>query len=214
MASHSACIARTRHPYSNGQFDDCRKNQSSGSSSRNESSLLVKIKDMIRVGLDIFKKDLKREIMDLFRVELEKITGDIEAVSDRIGKLENKTEDRSSAVSPSNIESIFEELADKRSRERNIIFNNLEEVVSVHDGSLSDKDRVGGILNKILPGEPLSFKCVRLGKKRQGHTRLLTVVLPSRDVAVSILKNKFRLSGPVKIFDDQSPSQRAYLKEL
>lgn len=108
------------------------------------------------------------------------------------------------------MEDIIEELADREARANNLIFYNLEEP----NQDQKNIDLVRDIVRKIQPGTEGSVKCLRLGKKRDGHLRPLRVSFTSRELTLSILRNKRRYSGPVRIYQDQTPRQRMHLAEL
>jgi len=123
-----------------------------------------------------------------------------------------------SMASPSHPEEdIIVELADRNQRSNNLIFYNLDEMA---DGSSSDEcHRVDlslakDIVQVIIPVGVSISKVTRLGGRKTGHARPLRVTLPTKEDVISILRNKRRYVGPVKIHQDQTTKQRKFLNDL
>lgn len=69
------------------------------------------------------------------------------------------------------------------------------------------------ILQSIVPGMVPNSKVARIGGRSQGRSRPLRVTMPSKKDVLTILRNKNRYSGPVKIYQDQTPKQRQHFKD-
>lgn len=117
VASHPACISRTGHPHLGGQFSDC--NLSVGTQNDDGRGLMLEIKQLIREEFAAFRK----EMSELYRVDMERIMGDIQCLSNRIDKLESAVNGSQAQVSgQSHAEEIIEELVDREKRSMNLIF--------------------------------------------------------------------------------------------
>jgi len=66
----------------------------------------------------------------------------------------------------------------------------------------------------IVPNGMPILRVTRLGGWRTKHARPLRVTLPSREDAISILRNKNRYVGPIRIHQDQTIKQRKFLNDL
>ena len=218
VSSHPGCIARTGHPYANGQFQDCRKNTSSlVEADLSGDGLVSQIQVVIRGEFEKFRiefDNFRSEVLEICRADLAIIKNDIQCLTERIERVESELSTRSPSVGPSDAEEIIIELEDRKSRSMNLIFHQLEEPESSQGHNTVDTDLVSEIIQKIWPGNTLGLKCMRIGKKREGYTRPVRVTLPSKNDALKILRNKSCYSGPVKIYNDQTNNQRKYLKSL
>lgn len=116
---------------------------------------------------------------------------------------------QSSVCSQSLEENVIEELEDRRRRSTNLILYNLDES---DGGNSTDVNLVSDIFRIIQPDMALDRNVLRLGRKRQGHTRPLRVSLPTKHDVLAILKNRARYTGPVS--QDQTLKQKQHLKDL
>jgi len=214
IASHPSCLSRTGHPHSDGLFKNCKKLPRSDSIMDLNNDLLENIQKLIRSEFDNFHK----EILNLYKADFVKVFDNIQSLSDRINKLEFDLASGASTAPLSHSEDdIMAELADRNRRSNNLILYNLDEVV---DGSFPDEcHRVDLALAKdivlaIIPdGVPIS-KVMRLGGRKTGRARPLRVTLPTKEDAISILRNKRRYVEPVRIHQDQTTKQREFLNNL
>ncbi|EFN64583.1 hypothetical protein EAG_00618 [Camponotus floridanus] len=190
IASHPACISRTGHPHFNGQFGDCSELSTSRASQRMDmnSTLLDAMKDLLHAEF----KDFRREMRELYWAELDKLNNDIQGLCNRVEQLEgllNKSHPQASSLLE---DDIIEELENRGRRTANLIFYNMDEA---EDGC-NDVDLANEIIWKINPGKtPQINNILRLGQKRQGHSRPLRIFLPSKQEALFILRNKYRYAG-------------------
>jgi len=215
-ASHPACLPRTGHPYSNGLFINCKSLPRYNSETDSNGDLLENIQKLIRSEFENFRK----EILNLYQADLAKISDNIQSLSDRIKKLEV---DLASGASHSTTpvshpeEDIIAELADRNRRSCNLIFYNLDEVA---DSSTPEECRkvdlslAMDITQAIFPDGVTILNVMRLGSRKAGHARPLRVTFPSKEYAISILRNKNRYAGPIRIYQDQTIKQRKFLSEL
>jgi len=214
IASHPSCLSRTGHPHSEGLFRDCKKSPRSVSTMDLSNDLLVNIQRLIRSEFENFRK----EILNLYQADFVKISDNIQSLSDRIKKLEF---DLASGVSmaplPHPEEDIIVELADRNRRSNNLIFYNLDEVAD--SSSPDERHRVDlslakDIVQVIIPDGVSISKVTRLGGRGTGRARPLRVTLPTKEDVISILRNKRRYVGPVKIYQDQTTKQRKFFNDL
>lgn len=113
---------------------------------------------------------------------------------------------------------LIEEMEDRETRARNFILigasesDDLDSTVRIqHDQNLVKKI-IDTTASDLDSGEVL--KVVRLGKKVDGKTRPIKVVLKSRSSVIKVLKNRGKVQRPYKIFNDQTPKQREELRLL
>lgn len=211
-ASHPGCLSRTGHAFSNGKFTDCNRSQSVAQSRSNpcgaDTALLNNIKELLRKEFDNFRD----EIREMYQADMAAIRDDIRGLMGRVDRLEKLLEGSQRSGSPDlSEEEIIAELEERQKRSLNLIFFNLEEV---EESASSDEVLVKDIVNKIIPSHSLEISTTRIGRRQQGRIRPLKVALPSKELALTILRNRMRYSGPVKISQDQTVKQRNYLKDL
>jgi len=213
IASHPACLPRTRHPHSGGLLTNCKSSPRSDSNIDLNCDLLENIQKLIRSEFE----NLRKEILNLYQADLVKISEYTQSLSNRITKLEVDLASGASAASLSHPEEdIIEEMADRNRRSNNLILYNLDEV----DDSSSNKSHkvdlsfAKDILQVIIPDRMLILRVTRLGGRKTGYARPLRVTLPSREDAISILRNNNCYVGLIKIHQDQTIKQRKFLNDL
>lgn len=135
---------------------------------------------------------------------MEQFTGTLKDIPKRLTTLE-------ALSSTTRDEDIIEEITNRQKRSCNLILLNLNET----DFS-SDMNSVRSLLQTVSSEDIYGdFKIKRLGKKDNRTTpRPLCVSFKSPSVPLSILKNKRKCSGPIKIFLDQTIKQRTHLNNL
>jgi hypothetical protein len=113
---------------------------------------------------------------------------------------------------------IFEELAERERRAKNIIIYDVPEssAKEPEDRIKHDKMEVDKIIKALSDVPAAKIKVFRLGKRKQGehNERPLKVVMESREQVLRILRNKKRLPKPGKIKSDLTPTQLRHLKDL
>lgn len=120
---------------------------------------------------------------------------------------------------PPDTNAILEELVEREHRAANVILVGVEECASDIglDRKLHDESSVSKILQEVNNGGDYSKKVVsvqRLGRREDGKTRPIKVVLNSRQDAVLVLKNKNKAKKEVRLYDDKTPMQREELNQL
>lgn len=204
IAAHPSCISRTNYPALNGKFVDCAVSPS--------VDILASIQAMIQLE---FAK-VREEIKEMYRSDLESIRADIQQLSDRIDQIQVKAEDSTHLAllsSSFSEEDFIEELVDRERRSYNLIFYNLDEPIVNQENARNDNDLARDILNSLIPCTA-NVTTLRLGKKQHGIARPLRITLRSKQDVITALRNKTKYTGPVKIYQDQTPKQRKYLKNL
>ncbi|CAG9822036.1 unnamed protein product [Phaedon cochleariae] len=126
----------------------------------------------------------------------------------KIASLENKLQ-----VSLEPYGNIYQDINMHMNRARNIIVCGLEETEE------NDQETIKIMVQNITHPEIVSVKNVSwLGKPQTNRIRPLKVALASPDEAVSVLKNKLKISKNtfpnVKIKNDVTPLQQQELKQL
>jgi len=205
ISSHPGCLAHTGHPHANGIFVSC----SPPTASHNiNTPLLNNIKELLKIEFEDFKKEMR----ELYLVDLKEIRENLQCLSHRVDQLENLIEGSQPSFPMDRFEEqMMAEMEDRVNRSKNIIFFDLEEN---NNGVTTDVGRARDILNIIVPGGNLPLDVMRLGKRQQGRHRPLRISLPSKQDVIRILRNKSRYSGPVRMVQDQTLKQRAYLKDI
>lgn len=102
-------------------------------------------------------------------------------------------------------------------RSKNIILYGVPEPVSksLEDRQGRDKSMVVNILNIILADCPAPIKMFRLGKYNANKNRLIKVCFSSEEIVKRLLKIKQNnKEDEIRVFSDQTPQQKAYLKAL
>lgn len=114
---------------------------------------------------------------------------------------------------------IMEEVLERERRANNVILVGVKECDSDNGGDrkthdensvkkiLLEMDRDGNYSSKVMT-------VLRLGRREDGKTRPLKVVLASRQDAILVLKNKSKANRLVRIYDDKTPKQREELQQL
>lgn len=216
IASHPACLSRTGHPHQGGKFLNCA---ATGSDSRQagqntlNSPFLDEIRDMIRKEIRSELANFRKEILEVYKADIETLKGSIQRLSDRIEKLETR-ELHTHVIPNSHEDDILLELSEREKRSRNVILFNLDEVEPETDSIVSDLDLAKDIIQTILPNEFHNVRVTRLGLKRKGHSRPLRITFKSKEEATTVLRNKRKYSGPVKIAQDQTMKQRNHWKDI
>ncbi|RLU26688.1 hypothetical protein DMN91_000485 [Ooceraea biroi] len=166
------------------------------------------MQDMIQSELANFRKNL----CDTLRADIERINRDLQGLSERVDRLEEA--DRHGHGVPSLSEDLLEELEERNNRSTNLVLFLLDESSQTVDSRVSDTELVKDILQTILPDNVPCFELIRLGIRRQGRPRPLRVSFLTRKNLRSVLRNKGRYTGPVKIRQDLTPRQRSHLADL
>lgn len=120
---------------------------------------------------------------------------------------------------PPDTNAIMEEVLERERRATNVILVGIKECDSNigSERKLFDDLSVKKILQDVNNGGDFCEKVVtvqRLGRRDDGKTRPIKVVLTSRQDAVWVLKNKNKAKKEVRIYDDKTPKQREELNRL
>ncbi|KOB66566.1 putative tick transposon [Operophtera brumata] len=113
-------------------------------------------------------------------------------------------------------ESIINEMQERERRSKNIIVVGLPELTNGDDcvRNTEEINLVKKILKDALSINAKVAKVMRLGKFITGKVRPMKVILESPQVVKEILKNKNKLPENVRVYNDQTPTEKNVLKEL
>lgn len=111
------------------------------------------------------------------------------------------------------------ELQDRCERLKNVILEGIPEINN-KDRQARQKHDLDSTMNKLITiykDCPNPIKLIRLGKykpEEQTNGRLIKVCFTTSDPVRILLRNRSKLSDNVRLFSDQTPSQKLYLKRL
>ncbi|CAK1601341.1 unnamed protein product [Parnassius mnemosyne] len=114
-------------------------------------------------------------------------------------------------------EKIMAEISEREQRSKNIVIIGISENAALDKEHRTefDKGEVIKILKTIDATCPLPKKILRLGKYTSGKHRPIKIFFESQDVVKFLLKNKTKLNDDtIRLYSDQTPQQKLYLKEL
>lgn len=134
-----------------------------------------------------------------------------------IHQLKNDTQTHATAMVSLETESIVAELNERDARSRNVIMTGILESTGQNKDERikSDQSEVMKVLKTIVTSVQEPQKIFRLGKYSSNKTRPLKLTFQSQDLAKNILKNRNNLrDDKVKLYPDQTPQQRSYVKKL
>lgn len=114
-------------------------------------------------------------------------------------------------------EDIISELKDRNDREKNIIIVGIPENNNKNSAArrVYDHEMVTKTIAVLYDGcPPKPNKCMRLGKYYPGKSRSLKVCYDNVDIVRHLLRNKSKLPESLKLYSDQTPSQKIYLQTV
>lgn len=151
-----------------------------------------------------------QESVEIIATEHKVTQNKLITIEDEINKLKDKylTQDTSFLKQ----QEIYQEIQDRLYREKNIIMVGLKEQNN-NDNNYDFKE-VHNILSNIYQECPMPLKITRLGKYNGTKPRPLKIVFDSSEIAKCLLKNKSKCRNGIKIYSDQTPSQRDYMHKL
>lgn len=146
-----------------------------------------------------------------------KITRDkITALENDIVSLKSQTAPSPNASSiPSQNEFMYE-IQDRLQREKNIIMIGIPETHNVDPNlrKMHDIEEANKLLKIAYQECPTPVRAQRLGKYDANKPRLLKIVFQESDIPKYLLKNKAKLPSTVRIYSDQTATQRSYLQNI
>lgn len=148
------------------------------------------------------------------------IMEELTTLKNRFNELENLMKDNANAVSiprppiqtDNNVtEEIITELFERQKRESNIMVMNVKEsqAAAPHVRKQEDIDTIKSLFQRVEVDLD-RINVFRVGQVALNKNRLIKVVMNGRQDAVTIFKNKNLLPPGIKIFSDQTKSQREY----
>lgn len=175
----------------------------------------------VRKQIEVQNQSLECRLNE-FSVKLsliDKLVAENTLLKERVTKLEQKIDkmginSRGSEISE--MDSIANEIDERNRRKRNIIVCNVEENShsKLDDVIREDKSRICTLLGTIDPSVTASdLKCFRLGRRNNNKPRPIKVILKHENQVIEIMKNRFKLSAPIRVYRDQTVIQRnKYMK--
>lgn len=113
-------------------------------------------------------------------------------------------------------EALFLELDECQRRANNIIIVGISELTEKNIKARQEHDLKEAIkiLQMLCVDCPQPIKLMRLGKYNHGKDRQIRACFGSADIVKQVLRSKSKLTGTVRVYADQTPTQRNYLNEL
>ncbi|CAG4949723.1 unnamed protein product [Parnassius apollo] len=125
---------------------------------------------------------------------------------------------RKNHINVVNLDTVINELQEKKNRSRNLIMFEIPESTanSPEYRKSHDKDQVSKTITSLATPEPEILTVIRLGKpvSKIEKPRPIKVVLANIYNAINFLKNKGKLPNSVKVKADMTPYQRDQLRRL
>lgn len=118
-----------------------------------------------------------------------------------------------------NINTIINEITDRKRRAKNVVLYNVAESTSTNtDERIKHDDKqVERLLSQICDNAPKPIRLYRLGKRTSENTnynRPIKAVFSSKEEAVSILKNKKNIKSDVRLSSDNTKIQREHFLKI
>lgn len=113
-------------------------------------------------------------------------------------------------------EKIINELQERAVRSKNLIIVGLPEQTATENSArqFGDKKDAQETLQSVVSKNYKIIKTLRLGKYTPGKNRPLKVFLENQFEVREILRNRNKLSDKLKIYSDQTPTQKIMMQEL
>lgn len=189
---------------------------------------------IIREEMREIKDEIKaiKSVTENFTQQLKEVNDDIKniklnntATQEKICHLEKeisqlKTKDNSDnlmAESPLlKCENLIQELKDRSDREKNIIITGIPEKTDKHFNvrRIHDIEEFTKLATSVIVDCPKPVKSMRLGKYVPGKNRPLKISFNKNDTPKLLLQNRAKFPDTVKIYSDQTPTQKQYLQSV
>lgn len=113
-------------------------------------------------------------------------------------------------------EKVINELQERTTRSKNVIIAGLPEPTIPDNAArqAEDMSSAQNILQNASTEQVKIIKAIRLGKYTTEKNRPLKICFRSPEEAKKILRNKNKLPDNIKVYSDQTPTQKAIMKEL
>lgn len=113
-------------------------------------------------------------------------------------------------------EQIIQELQNRNAKEKNIILVGLPEPTStkLEERMAKDEADVLNIISTINTDIQIPIKIFRIGKYDPGKNRNIKVCFDVVGPAKQLLRNKDKLPKGIRMYSDQTPNQKKFLKNL
>lgn len=134
-----------------------------------------------------------------------------------IKEISHIQEKQSSSKSPFDVhENLIRELKDRCDREKNIVIVGILEKNDKNSNSRRNHDEIEimKVIKSLYEDCPKPIKIMRLGKYIPNKSRPLKVCFDNINSPKNLLRNKAKLTHPITIYSDQTPTQKQYLQSL
>lgn len=173
----------------------------------------------IKISTENFSKQLERVNIDIENIKTKTTATEVKIkdIETEILQIKNEQNSKSTLKPPVEChENLILEIKDRYDRENNIVFVGIPEINDKNWKSRQhhDKEEVTKLITMLLEDCPIPTQCRRLGKYVQNKNRPLKVIFEHSKTAKHLLKNKTKLPETVKVFSDQTPTQKQYLITL
>ncbi|PZC78580.1 hypothetical protein B5X24_HaOG202039 [Helicoverpa armigera] len=113
-------------------------------------------------------------------------------------------------------EHLILEMKERCEREHNIVIVGIPEITDQNSIARQkhDNEEVIKITKMLVEDCPIPIKCLRLGKYSPTKNRAIKVQFNNNNTPKQLLQNKSKLPDNMRLFSDQTPSQRKYLLSL
>ncbi|CAH2097761.1 unnamed protein product [Euphydryas editha] len=176
---------------------------------------LKKVK-LVTENLDKNLKQMSCEVQSI-KSENTKIQEQIATIESQIIHIKENRNTLRESESPFYVhEDIISELKDRSDREKNIIVVGISEINERNYLSRQkyDAEIVTKIIQQLDENDSKPFKCIRLGKYNPQKNRPIKVCFDNAYIPRQLLRNKSKLTDNIRIYSDQTPAQRTYIKNL
>lgn len=163
------------------------------------------------------KLNLKYETL---QQEVENIKSENQVLQDRLQQSEQINISATAASSVKSLspthEDLMLELKDRCEREKNVVLIGINEICDKSYAARRKHDdcETFKIITSLFEQCPKPIKTMRLGTYNPGKNRPLKVCFESTTIPKQLLRNKSKLPNNFRLYADQTPSQKNYLKRL
>jgi hypothetical protein len=161
---------------------------------------------------------LSTRVLKFFCNECQKGLSEVPLLIKKICELQEDVNKLKLGPTLSSPENIYEELADRERRANNIIIYDVPETDNRDTSQriAHDKSEASKIIDSIVKVPIQNILVFRIGKTSNENKkpRPMKVVLPSKDKAIEVLKNKKKYKKPGNLQSDLTPKQREHLMNL
>lgn len=188
----------------------------------NELSLDVStVKDEVRnisntIENIILEQNCLKTQLDDLKLTSDNTLKNLKAIESDVNLLKNTSQESTSKAVTLSCEDLLSEVQERSARAKNVVIVGIPESKSEipterYEHDLKEISKVTKAINITCPDPD---KIVRLGILKADVSRPIKVCYKSEEVAKSLLRNKNKSTRNIKIYSDQTVTQRKYLQEL